>query len=70
MEGFYEELSQEQSNVKLFYVTEQEIEKIDLLLPDRIEMTRGTMKIHQIVTAIPGQITWRVLSCWCSTPHL
>lgn len=55
MEGFYEELSQEQSNVKLFYVTEQEIEKIDLLLPDRIEMTRGTMKIHQVRSSLPFQ---------------
>jgi hypothetical protein len=44
---FYEELSNEQSNVKLFYVTEQEIEKMDPLLPDCLERIRGTMKTHQ-----------------------
>lgn len=38
----YEDLSKEQSNVKLFYITEQEIEKMDPLLPDRLKTIRGT----------------------------
>lgn len=46
---FYEELSKEQLNVNLFYVTEQEIEKMDPLLPDCLERIRGTMKIHQVI---------------------
>ena len=45
----YEELSNQQSNVKLLYVTQDEIEKMDVLLPDRLETIRGTMKIHQVI---------------------
>ncbi|KAK6307842.1 hypothetical protein J4Q44_G00211130 [Coregonus suidteri] len=48
---------------------EEEIESMEALLPDQLETIHGTMKIHQIVTDSPGEITWRILSCFCSFPH-
>ncbi|KAK6298601.1 hypothetical protein J4Q44_G00316560 [Coregonus suidteri] len=42
---------------------------MEALLPDHLETIRGIMKRHQIVTDSPGEITWRILSCFCSFPH-
>ncbi|KAK6307715.1 hypothetical protein J4Q44_G00209860, partial [Coregonus suidteri] len=65
----FEELSKDQSAIKLLYISEEEIEHMEALPPDHLETIRGTMNIHQIVTDSPGEITWRILSCFCSFPH-
>lgn len=46
----YETLSKEQSKVKMFYISENEIENNDTLLPEKLETVRGTMKIHRYLS--------------------
>ncbi|XP_041713164.2 uncharacterized protein LOC121546167 [Coregonus clupeaformis] len=65
----YEQLLNQQSTVKLMYITEGEIEEMDSLLPDDLLTIKGTMQIHQIVSTRPEEISWRVLSCFCADPH-
>lgn len=45
----FEQLSKEQSTVKLMYVTDKEIEEMDHLIPDDLQTIRGTMQIHQVI---------------------
>eukprot|EP00064_Thunnus_orientalis_P020520 superscaffoldBa00005679_g20658 len=68
-EILFDVLSKEQSKIKLFHVTEEDISAKDALLPNQLETVHGTMKIHQIFTNNPGHIKWRVLSCFCSAPE-
>ena len=39
----FEELSKDQSAIKLLYISEEEIESIEALLPDHLETIRETM---------------------------
>ncbi|GAA6097170.1 uncharacterized protein LOC114558355 [Tachysurus ichikawai] len=38
-------------------------------VPSELQTIRGKMKIHQITSASPSQMSWRILSCFCSAPH-
>ncbi|KAK9977123.1 hypothetical protein ABG768_018944 [Culter alburnus] len=66
----YEKLRDQPSSVQLMYVTEEEIERMDSVLPEDLITIKGTMQIHQIVSTRPGDISWRVLSCFCSEPQI
>ncbi|KAK7131742.1 hypothetical protein R3I93_018339 [Phoxinus phoxinus] len=65
----FEELQQQKSATELFYVEPEEIESMDILVPSELQTIRGTMKIHQIISASPSQMSWRILSCFCSATH-
>ncbi|XP_063044641.1 uncharacterized protein LOC134438864 [Engraulis encrasicolus] len=65
----YEQLMNQPSSIKLMYVSEEEVQEMDGVLPDRLETIKGTMAIHQIVSTEPGEIAWRVLSCFCQEPN-
>jgi hypothetical protein len=49
MQKLCEELSKDQSAIKLLYISEEELESIEALLPDHLETISGTMKIHQVI---------------------
>lgn len=53
------------SEVKIFFVTEEEIKNISKLISNDIKAVDGTQKIHQICANVRGQIFHRPLSCFC-----
>ncbi|CAM4464580.1 unnamed protein product [Leuciscus chuanchicus] len=65
----FNELLASKTNIKLFFIENEEIDAIDALLPDDLQTVRGTMTIHQIVSESPGVISWSILSCFCSSPN-
>ncbi|GAA6097270.1 uncharacterized protein LOC114558355 [Tachysurus ichikawai] len=65
----FEELQQQKSATELFYVEPEEIECMGIHVPSELQTIHGTMKIHQITSASPSQMSWRILSCFCSAPH-
>lgn len=45
----FENLSDAKSDVKLFYVRQNEIEDISKLVPSDLRSYRGTMLVHQVI---------------------
>ncbi|KAF3859824.1 hypothetical protein F7725_000079 [Dissostichus mawsoni] len=52
--------------VKLFYVEEDEINRVSTLLPKELTTIKGTLSNHQVICTTPGTIHYRVLSCFCN----
>lgn len=44
----FNELLASKTNIKLFFIENEEIDTIDSLLPDDLQTVRGTMTIHQV----------------------
>ncbi|KAL2087166.1 hypothetical protein ACEWY4_018225 [Coilia grayii] len=65
----FDELKQKSTSTELFYVEPNTIEEMDVHVPAGLQSIRGTMKIHQIISHDPSQMSWRVLSCFCSAPN-
>ncbi|KAJ4940725.1 hypothetical protein JOQ06_027020 [Pogonophryne albipinna] len=55
------------TKVKLFYVEEDEINRVSTLLPKELTTIKGTLSIHQVICTTPGTIHYRVLSCFCNS---
>ncbi|XP_042907124.1 uncharacterized protein [Parasteatoda tepidariorum] len=54
------------TEIKLFCVTEEEIEAISKTLPEKIPMLKGTRSLHQlIVEKKGGYLRYRDISCFC-----
>ncbi|KAI4794712.1 hypothetical protein KUCAC02_031890 [Chaenocephalus aceratus] len=63
--GSHQQLK-ESSKVKLFYVSEEEVEKKDESLHQVPLFTvKGTMKMHQVLSISPGILKYRDISCFC-----
>lgn len=58
------QLLNEVSKVKLYYVTEEEVEKKESTLKS-LSTIKGTMKMHRIISVSPGQMKYRDISCFC-----
>ena len=58
----YAELSH-LTDVKLFFVEDQQIAEIKLQIPDGVKPIKGTMKLHQVC------LTDRDFSCFCQCPQ-
>lgn len=56
-----------QMSVKLFYISEENIDEAIKNMPNNLPVVPSTMRIHQVVTLTPGQIIYRDVSCLCST---
>lgn len=52
------------SKVKMFYVNENDIQKMTKNIPENIIPIKGTMKLHQIVTDGNTTIKYKLLSCF------
>lgn len=59
------ELLTNNSNVKMFYVSEKDVNDIALLLPKTVPAIKGTLLIHQIHTCKKGKLSYREVSCFC-----
>lgn len=56
---------QEATKIKLFMVTNEDVEKVAATIPSNIVPLKGTMQVHQMFTETRGILKHRVLSCFC-----
>ncbi|XP_061892415.1 uncharacterized protein LOC133642309 [Entelurus aequoreus] len=59
----FQKLKGLESTVQLFFVSEDDVEaktEVPALTP-----IKGTMRMHQVISLIPGQIKYRDISCFC-----
>ncbi len=66
-ELFFNTLVDAQTSVKLFYISENDINEGTKSMPDSLPVVPTNMCIYQAVTVTPGQMSYRVVSCLCST---
>ncbi|KAK2892368.1 hypothetical protein Q8A67_012356 [Cirrhinus molitorella] len=60
------QLLKDTSKVKLYYVSEEEVEKKDESLSQVPLFTiKGTMKMHEVLSVSPGILKYRDISCFC-----
>lgn len=64
-EQFYEALK-DQSKIRLFLITAEEIDGIAKQLPSNVLPLKGTLHVHQVFTKVRGQLSYRNLSCFCN----
>ncbi|CAG9789811.1 unnamed protein product [Diatraea saccharalis] len=55
----------ELSKVRLYLVTDSDIQNIEKALPKNLVPLQGTMLVHQVFTDTPGELQYRDLSCFC-----
>lgn len=56
--------SESSENVELYEINEQDIRAIEEKIKDKLlKPIPGTMKVHQLITEHPGEITHREISC-------
>ena len=65
---FYQLLSASESAIKLYYVSDKDIQKMKNMCPGALKPISGTMKIHQLWTLSSKKISYRCVSCFCSRP--
>lgn len=58
-------LENSMKSVKCFYISDQDIQNVNPLIPDNIQPVPSTMQLHQISTTKLNQIKYRQLSCFC-----
>lgn len=56
---------QDASKIKLFMVTDEDVESVAATIPSNIVPLKGTMQVHQMFTETHGILNHRVLSCFC-----
>ncbi|KAA0721254.1 C-type lectin domain family 4 member M CD209 antigen-like protein 1 [Triplophysa tibetana] len=56
--------------VKIFYIEEATVEKAIQQMPQLLPAVPCTMRIHQVITQAPGKLTYRDVSCLCSTRQI
>lgn len=69
-EDFYNLLTERKSDVKLFWVTMEDIKRFDEAVPDVVPPVKGTLAIHQVISTEPGKVIHREISCFCSRPRI
>lgn len=62
---FYEVLK-DVSKIKLYFIITEEIDSIAKQIPAKIQPLVGTKDVHQIFTAVRGELKYRHRSCFCS----
>lgn len=55
----------ELSKVRLYLVTDSDIQNIEKTLPKNLVPLQGTMQVHQVFTDTLGELQYRDLSCFC-----
>ncbi|CAK6967191.1 hypothetical protein KUCAC02_022844 [Scomber scombrus] len=69
-EDFYNLLTEKKSDVKFFWVTEEDIRRFDEAVPEVVPPVKGTLAMHQVISTEPGKVMHREISCFCSRPHI
>lgn len=60
----------EQTSVKMFYISEDDVAEALKKMPDTLPVVPSTMRIHQVTTSTRGGISYRDVSCLCSTQRI
>lgn len=55
----------ELSKVRLYLVTDSDIQNVEKVLPKNLVPLQGTMQVHQVFTDTLGELQYRDLSCFC-----
>lgn len=64
----YALLKSQETEVKIFYIPEEDITDIQNTIPDNLIPLPGTIQVHQIVTQnCDGSIFYRDVSCFCGS---
>ncbi|KAL4702093.1 hypothetical protein ACJJTC_002405 [Scirpophaga incertulas] len=67
-EAAYALLESEETEVKIFYISDKDITSIQNTIPDDLKPLPGTIHIHQIITQnCDGSIFYRDVSCYCES---
>ncbi|CAH0397863.1 unnamed protein product [Chilo suppressalis] len=61
----FPKILKDSSKVKMYLITDKDIEKIAREVPAQIVPLYGTMKVHQVFTEEVGTLKYRELSCFC-----
>ena len=69
-EDFYSLVTERKSDIRFFWVSEENIRKFDEAVPEAVPPVKGTMAIHQVISTEPGNIMHREISCFCNRPHI
>ncbi|XP_042261532.1 uncharacterized protein LOC121893595 isoform X2 [Thunnus maccoyii] len=64
-EELFSFLEKSNSDIKLYWVAEEDIARVDEAVPTALPIVKGTLGIHQVITDTPGKISHRELSCFC-----
>lgn len=62
----YKILTEKESAIKFFWVAEGDVAKFDEAVLEKLAPVKGTLKLHQICSKVPGKICYRDVSCFCS----
>lgn len=62
--NFFRQLK-DKTNVKLYVISEMEIDKMSKAIPNKIPVLKGTLSVHQMVTTGNGLFRYRSVSCFC-----
>ncbi|KAJ8282121.1 hypothetical protein COCON_G00046400, partial [Conger conger] len=54
------------STIRYFWISEDDVSRHDDAVPSQLPVVKGTMKLHQVASQTPGNISHRELSCFCS----
>ncbi|XP_053085679.1 uncharacterized protein LOC128317503 [Pangasianodon hypophthalmus] len=68
--GLFEALVHTGTTLKLFYVSEESIDRAMKDMPYSIPQVPSTMRIHQVVTTSPGHMLYRDVSCMCTVDKI
>ena len=64
--SFYQELRNSGSQIQLYYVSEEEVErKAQMMSGVPLVTIKGTMRMHQVINITPGILKYRDISCVC-----
>ncbi|CAH1636783.1 unnamed protein product [Spodoptera littoralis] len=63
-ETFFHTLK-DSSKIQLYYITNDDIQKVEQAIPHGLIPLRGTMQVHQVFSDTPGLLQYRDLSCFC-----
>lgn len=63
-DDFFRQLK-DKTKVKLYLISESEIDKIRKAIPNKIPVLKGTLSVHQMVTTGNGIFRYRSVSCFC-----
>ncbi|KAL7390307.1 hypothetical protein ABVT39_018618 [Epinephelus coioides] len=69
-EDFYNLLTERKSDVKFFWVTDEDIRRFDEAVPEVVPPVKGTLAMHQLISTEPGKVMHREISCFCSRPNI
>lgn len=58
-EDFYKILCKKKSDIKYFWVSEENISRFDEAVPEVVTSVKGTMMLHQVISTEPGRIIQR-----------